>query len=357
MLRHLKNNLGYTLVEIVTTTAIIGSLTAIAVPNFLRVKMNVNMEMVKQHMKVIGQEMNELYNRTRQFPASAAEIINGASSEELSITASLNAIDNMGYTDAWEGYETDVNRSTYSLTKCPKPGLENIAGDRCFVVDTMGVREMALAVNAPWWDGTGVPPLIFWGAPQGLGLTPWDWNDAPNKILQDPSLSRDQKIQLLADGLTYQAYWMFNYFAEGGAFYPSFFGSTRSDMSHIVQDNAPSYLSTISSTNQQTLQELLPDINKTIFNRGISVVHTSTNVNDSDLNNYLSDSKWYNTCPMCLVSPSTYVRAGTYDQISFRYNPDVVNSGTIKDLKENIRYSPGVTAYWPNVSPGSWNWD
>ena len=31
-----KNQLGYTLVEIVTTTAIIGALTAIAVPNFLR---------------------------------------------------------------------------------------------------------------------------------------------------------------------------------------------------------------------------------------------------------------------------------------------------------------------------------
>jgi len=138
MLKHMRNNLGYTLIEIVTTTAIIGSLTAVAVPNFLRVKMNVNMEMVKQHLKVIGQEMNELYNEANphEFPA---DILTLDPAEELAITASLNSIDNKGYTI--DGYLPGANRSTYTFRTCPKEGLFNIAGDRCFLLDPMGIRE------------------------------------------------------------------------------------------------------------------------------------------------------------------------------------------------------------------------
>src|SRR3989338_2335449 len=135
-----KNKLGYTLGEIVMTTAIIGSLAAIAVPNYLRIKMNVNMEMVRQHLKVVGQNLNELYNQSNphQYPQDIETL--GNTPEALSITASLNAIGGMGYTNrTW--LTAGTPRSTFSYRVCPGDGLWGIAGDRCFLLNPFELRE------------------------------------------------------------------------------------------------------------------------------------------------------------------------------------------------------------------------
>ena len=136
--KYLKNIFGYTLTEIMMTTAVIGVLTAVTVPNFLRIKMNVNKEMVSQHLRVMGEEMNEFYNHSypHQFPAGIAEIKSGASPEEVSITASLNAIESKGFATE---YQTDATRSTYTFTACPP---NSSPGDDCSRVDPSGVATV-----------------------------------------------------------------------------------------------------------------------------------------------------------------------------------------------------------------------
>ena len=140
MRKRRKNKLGFTLGEIVTTVAIIGTLTAIAVPNYMRIKMDVNMKMVQQHLRIIGVHLNDLYNQNRQFPEDILNL--GNSGEEVVITASLNAIDNKEYTT--DGYVTYSNRSTYTLRTCPKEGRLGISGDRCFLLDPSGIQETQL---------------------------------------------------------------------------------------------------------------------------------------------------------------------------------------------------------------------
>jgi Tfp pilus assembly protein PilE len=248
----LKNNLGYTLVEIVTTTAIIGSLTAVAVPNFLRIKMNVNMEIVKQHLKVIGQEMNELYNQTKQFPASIEEIMSGASPEEMSITASLNAhldgIDNKGYT--LDGYHTQANQSTYTFRTCPKEGLENISGDRCYLLDPSGVREIQP------WDGTGVDMLILDSS--------WFSGIILDVLLSDPLLSNAEKANILSGMLM------------GYGIYASFLNDPRV-MGHLMPaefpsgSGLPSLFVSLSAEDKGAFEQLIEPVAHRLKESGLNV--------------------------------------------------------------------------------------
>ena len=182
----LKNNLGYTLGEIVMTTAIIGSLAAIAVPNFLRIKMNVNIEMVKQHLKVVGQNLNELYNQSNphEFPANIETL--GNTPEELSITASLNAISGMGYTNrTW--LTSGTPRSTFSYRVCPGEGLFGIAGDRCFLLTPSELTEVMP------WEGSD----LFMTPLTSTMLFGLDQNGNGKHLLElflnDPNYSQSQK--------------------------------------------------------------------------------------------------------------------------------------------------------------------
>lgn len=185
-----KKNKGFTLGEMVTTTAIVGILTAVAVPNYMRIKMQVNMEMVKQHLKTIGTHMSDLYNRDRMFPENILDL--GNSDEEVAITANLSAIDNKGYTIR-DGYMTYQNRSNYTFRTCPQEGRWGISGDRCFLLDPMGVREMEP------WDGSGMAMIAQWQI-----QTSWFFG----RLFTDPNLTERQKLNIIEGWFEKYAYWV-----------------------------------------------------------------------------------------------------------------------------------------------------
>jgi prepilin-type N-terminal cleavage/methylation domain-containing protein len=178
---------GFTLAEITTTVAVIGVITAIAVPNFMRIKMGVNMEMVKQNLKTIHEVMNDLFNDNRQFPDFSNL---GNSEEEQAIAANLTAIDLMSdYTIT--DYRLFANNSSYSFTTCPRNF--QTAGDKCFVLSPSGISEIAPLVA---WDGSNVP------------MFSWD-SMRPNSIqnfFSDPDLSDEDRLAILTDYLEYSAY-------------------------------------------------------------------------------------------------------------------------------------------------------
>ena len=178
-----KNKLGYTLGEIVMTTAIIGSLAAIAVPNYMRIKMNVNMEMVKQHLRILGQNMNELYNQNNphQYPEDILNL-DGNPAEELSITASLNAINGMGYGIT---HRTAAGGTDFSDRADPMPGMFGVAGDGCLIVDSSGVvREIDCS------SGEGIDMFILDESLISVDLF--------SSLFSDPTLSDAERISILS---------------------------------------------------------------------------------------------------------------------------------------------------------------
>ncbi len=176
-----KRHRGFTLGEVVIATAIVGTLTAIAVPNYLRIKMNTNMEMVKQQLKKMGTHMNELYNQNHVFPEDVLQLGNGL--DEAAITASLNAIDSFGYTT--DGYTTSANRSYYRFQTCP---TSNTAGDRCFFLDSLGTTEdIALALAS----------IAAGGALDADDFMVYSWYaDPPAGSFQDAQSLRDFLLNL-----------------------------------------------------------------------------------------------------------------------------------------------------------------
>ena len=123
--------------ELMITVAIMGTVTAISVPCYLRIRMEVNMEMVKQHMRVIGEKMSEIFNNKKEYPESSRWPDNlTQDEEEQAITANLNSIDMLGYTKG--DYTVNQTRNEYVLKCCPKPGEWGKSGDKCFAVHANG---------------------------------------------------------------------------------------------------------------------------------------------------------------------------------------------------------------------------
>jgi len=182
MIKRMKNNLGYTLGEIVMTTAIIGSLAAIAVPNYMRIKMNVNMEMVKQQLRILGQEMNEFYNKANphQYPDTLPPT--GNTEEELAITASLNGLNNKGYKVRHfpsEGGSSFIDRID------PMPGMFGVAGDQCYILDPMGQRTLVDCFSAEGIDMFILDESLMSGF-------------IFNSLFSDPNINEAQKISILS---------------------------------------------------------------------------------------------------------------------------------------------------------------
>ena len=140
--------------EMITTVAIVGTLTAVAVPNYMRIRMQVNMELVKQNLKLIHEAMNRDLTNTGQFPAKSDWGFGSGNEEEIAITASLSSIDQKDYTTT--DYTTNQARSTYTFRTCPKEGKWGVSGDKCFFLDPTGVKEIGR-----WEAGIDMTPMSF----------------------------------------------------------------------------------------------------------------------------------------------------------------------------------------------------
>jgi prepilin-type N-terminal cleavage/methylation domain-containing protein len=261
-----KNQKGFTLGEMVTTVAIIGTLSAVAVPNYLRIKMEVNMEMVRQELKKMQKNMNDIINQSRQIPQDISNL--GTSIEESEVTASLSAIDAHDYTT--DGYEVQPTRGMYRFTTCPKEKRLGISGDKCFALDSMGVIGFSVPRGTPW-VGAGVPMMPF-------GLTQWDLGfnrDLLNAILGANSpLTEAERIALVASLMEKTAYGVDKTFNDPGklVMYPS---TDRSDK------YSPSTLLFIPDDKRPAFQEYLIKAYDSLKEKGIKMQFTTRDVEES----------------------------------------------------------------------------
>jgi len=249
-----KNKLGFTLVEITTTVAVIGVVSAIAIPNLLRVRVNVNMEMVRQDMKTIHEALNDMRNRDGSFPEDLNQLTSQNDYDpEMSITASLTAIDLKGFTT--DGYSPVLNNSNYSMRTCPK--RLGVNGDACWYIDPVTRPNK---INP--WDGSGMP------------MSPWSVlaSTDPDSILSDPNLSADEKAQLLADileELAYKASLM-----QAVALQNCHFMGCAAELS-----DPSSGLFYFNQENQPSFEALLPKIHGLLEELGIHFAQVETNAN------------------------------------------------------------------------------
>ena len=187
MSKFLKDKYGYTASEMIVFFLVMAILATIAFPNYFRIKMQVNMELVKQNLRIISQEMNEFYNKNKQFPASIEDIKNSASPQAMSITESLDSIQQKGYEVI---YLPNSEQTSYTQRVEPILRMEGKAGNKCFILDPMGVRDL------PCWNGEGTK-MEIWGYPY------LDFAYLIQFVLNDAQLDETQKATILSGMIEY----------------------------------------------------------------------------------------------------------------------------------------------------------
>jgi Tfp pilus assembly protein PilE len=256
MIKRITNKLGYTLGEIVITTAIIGSLAAIAVPNFLRIKMNVNMELVKQQMRILGQNLNELYNQNspHQYPEDILTL-DGNPAEELAITASLNAINRMGYEIE---HFVPEDRSTFLDIARLQPGMEGISGDTCYALDPMGLRVLENC-----WGMEGLDTFIGGVSPiseKFLGM-----------LFSNPNLSESDKVKILSGMFIQYGFFLdslagwFDDLAQG------FDGTPLKDPQGASTANLPTLFAPMKAEDKSVFDQLIEKVNDHLKENGVQI--------------------------------------------------------------------------------------
>jgi len=103
---------GFTLVEIMIAIAVMGALTAVAVPNYMRIRLEVNQEMVENRMKAIADELLEYFNQNRRFPPGSRMSQDADESDGYSFASHLSSIENK---DAEVTYEVGEPPTTFRL--------------------------------------------------------------------------------------------------------------------------------------------------------------------------------------------------------------------------------------------------
>ena len=156
---------GFTLPEVMVTAAIVTSVAAVTIPNYLTYRMNANMEMVRQHMRQIGNEMMEIWTKNGTFPKpdSLWPLVGNPNTDpdEQAITASLSAIDSLCYTANASDFIVNTGKTTFEFCTSPKSdSCGKFAGNKKFCTHA-NPNNKNLASFAPFivgelelWQGT-----------------------------------------------------------------------------------------------------------------------------------------------------------------------------------------------------------
>ena len=153
---HPKSNPeGFTLVEIMIVIAIMGILVAIAAPNFLRIKMNANEDIIRADLRTFSTS-NESF-RAIHVPPSYAQNIPELINDNYLDSTWLNPGNKHGYNFL---YQRDVPGLAYSLEADPL--VANVTGARFYCVDATGV---IVSGNAA---GLGTATGCVGGSPVGV---------------------------------------------------------------------------------------------------------------------------------------------------------------------------------------------
>lgn len=185
------------LVEIFIGFLFVAVIVAFAIPNYRKIRMKLNMDLVEQNLRVIGEQMTELMRRDRKYPEDIAHLDH--SKPEDIITSSLETIQKQkGY--QMEGFQTSGAQTSYLVRVCPQKGKWGSAGDQCFILDTAGVRGL----NP--WDGTGLSMNLFAGNATEETKVNSNFSGVLTSFLEDKILNDEEKINLLTNLFEKTAY-------------------------------------------------------------------------------------------------------------------------------------------------------
>ena len=139
---------GFTLVEIMVVVAVIGLLTAIAIPNLLRMRISANEGTIKEDLRGFS-TANEIF-RSSTNPLRYANTVNELAGAVPSyIDATWLASPRHQYLF---NYAIGAQGSTYSMLAAPTPN----GGINTFCVDQSGVLSASVeGQNPPAGNGTG----------------------------------------------------------------------------------------------------------------------------------------------------------------------------------------------------------
>jgi prepilin-type N-terminal cleavage/methylation domain-containing protein len=318
---------GFTLGEMVTATAIVGSLVAIAYPNFMRVKMDTNMELVKQQMRVIGEKMVEIMGKTGQFPEEG-NLTQGNETipEELDITANLSGITNKGYEPI---YRLFANGSNYVLIARPRGGFYGISGSACF-----STSPAAPIAETSCTDATGLTLLDGYEfnllGPAHLSA-----------LLNHPTLSREEKIMILAYYLERAA--LYEEYIKNGFQYPSGYRPFAS------QEGLPSSSLFLTANLLGTYQDLMQGVAKILSDpkKGITIWGGKEYIGRGDFGHGHWDKPWDSDNYKLYEAGNIIVRQVGYefsDRIDSKAEYAERNSRLNRDLFRNILSTPTLTS-------------
>ncbi len=122
---------GFTLVEILIVVAIIGILAVIAIPNFLRSKMQSNDAAAQGTLKTVANALETYYANNNLYPNAVTTLLSAT-------PAYLNSNYFVG---TYSGFTFTYSASDYSYLIVATPVSVGVTGSRSFTISTGGLLQ------------------------------------------------------------------------------------------------------------------------------------------------------------------------------------------------------------------------